>query len=280
MPGTAKPGQRHTNDNPPQKLEGRRQNSLRPFIKRARGDTRFDVSELRCLLSANLAGGARTRFECVRYRELGSLEAGSALTTTIKDRERGSKMNENKDDFNGIPIKLIDETKIGKLTTVQHVDRDRSVQKVYEINYRDKCVGDVISGEMNLTSTHFGERMYEVLGIPKEFSEPLVGTCATSIRIIDDLTKRQSFLRDLCYFDLLVKANARIFYDRHAHNMTESERKHFMEKYGVQTDPKKIADAKKKAAGEKTASVNDPNVNVPKDNDLGTEPFEKEAKDD
>ncbi len=53
-----------------------------------------------------------------------------------------------------------------------------------------------------------------------------------------------------------------------------------MEKYGVEIDPKKVADAKKKKAGEKTASVNDPNVNVPKDDNEGTEPFEKKPEDD
>lgn len=43
-----------------------------------------------------------------------------------------------------------------------------------------------------------------------------------------------------------------------------------MEKYGVEIDPKK-----KKKDGEKTAGADDPNVNVPKDPDKGTEPFER-----
>ena len=51
-----------------------------------------------------------------------------------------------------------------------------------------------------------------------------------------------------------------------------------LEKYGVKTDPKKVADAKK-GKGEKTASVDDPNTNVPLDPDKGTEPFETEPKD-
>ena len=48
-----------------------------------------------------------------------------------------------------------------------------------------------------------------------------------------------------------------------------------MEKYGVQIDKKKKVEIKK-GLGEKTAGVDDPNVNVPKDPDKGTEPFEKE----
>jgi hypothetical protein len=44
-----------------------------------------------------------------------------------------------------------------------------------------------------------------------------------------------------------------------------------MEKYGVKT--KKPEEIKKN--GEKTAGVDDPNINVPKDPDLGTEPFEE-----
>jgi hypothetical protein len=54
----------------------------------------------------------------------------------------------------------------------------------------------------------------------------------------------------------------------------ETQRRIHMEKYGVQVDPKKVEDAKKKAPGEKTAGVDDPNVNVPKDPDEGTRPFE------
>lgn len=47
-----------------------------------------------------------------------------------------------------------------------------------------------------------------------------------------------------------------------------------MEKYGVKT--KKLSEIKKKKKdGEKTAGVDDPNVNVPLDPDLGTEPYEE-----
>lgn len=49
-----------------------------------------------------------------------------------------------------------------------------------------------------------------------------------------------------------------------------------MEKYGVQVDRDKIP---KKKDGEKTAGVDDPNVNVPKDPAKGTEPFEKKPDD-
>jgi hypothetical protein len=52
-----------------------------------------------------------------------------------------------------------------------------------------------------------------------------------------------------------------------------------MEKYGVEIDPKKIDEAKKKQApGEKTAGVDDPNTNVPLDPNKGTEPFEKKPE--
>lgn len=55
-----------------------------------------------------------------------------------------------------------------------------------------------------------------------------------------------------------------------------------MEKYGVEVDPKKVDEARKKqkqqAPGEKTAGVDDPNTNVPLDPDKGTEPFEKKPE--
>jgi|GEM_PF-5014099 len=53
-----------------------------------------------------------------------------------------------------------------------------------------------------------------------------------------------------------------------------------MEKYGVEVDKEKVDEQKKKAPGEKTAGTDDPNVNVPKDPDKGTEPFEKKPKED
>jgi len=87
----------------------------------------------------------------------------------------------------------------------------------------------------------------------------------------------RAIMRDLIYLDLLEKARAQIFYNHHAMSMTEDERRLFMEKYGVQVDPKKV-DEQKKKPGEKTAGVNDPNTNVPKDPDKGTEPFEKKPE--
>lgn len=136
--------------------------------------------------------------------------------------------NENGDDFNGVLVKLADGTEVGKLQNIRHVDRGKSMQKCYELNY----------------------------GV-----SPL-----------------RAIMRDLIYLDMLEKANAQIFYNHHVESMTETERRDFMEKYGVKTDPKKVADAKKKD-GEKTAAPNDPNTNVPIDPDKGTEPFETEPED-
>ncbi len=47
-----------------------------------------------------------------------------------------------------------------------------------------------------------------------------------------------------------------------------------MEKYSVQIDKKKL-EQQKKEAGEKTANKYDPKINVPKDPNLGTEPYER-----
>jgi hypothetical protein len=85
-------------------------------------------------------------------------------------------------------------------------------------------------------------------------------------------------LKDLIYMDLLRQAHATTFLHRYEGLMSPQERRTFMEKYGVKTDPKKVADAKKKD-GEKTAAPNDPNTNVPIDPDKGTEPFETEPED-
>lgn len=49
-----------------------------------------------------------------------------------------------------------------------------------------------------------------------------------------------------------------------------------MEKLGVEIDPKRVE--KEKRAG-KGARSDDPNVNVPKDPEKGTEPFEKRPDD-
>jgi hypothetical protein len=78
----------------------------------------------------------------------------------------------------------------------------------------------------------------------------------------------------LIYEDMLVRALAQTFFRHREHLMTEEIRREFMEKYGVQVDKNKT-DKNKKGDGEKTAGANDPNVNVPKDPDKGTEPFEK-----
>jgi hypothetical protein len=71
---------------------------------------------------------------------------------------------------------------------------------------------------------------------------------------------------------------SRMVFGEQVRNMTEDVKESFMEKYGVEIDKKKVEDAKKKTPGEKTAGVNDPNVNVPIDPDKGTEPFEKKPE--
>jgi hypothetical protein len=62
--------------------------------------------------------------------------------------------------------------------------------------------------------------------------------------------------------------------------LTAEEKEKAMEKYGVEIDPKKVDQQKKNKPGEKTAGVDDPHTNVPKDPDKGTEPFEKRPEDD
>ena len=85
-----------------------------------------------------------------------------------------------------------------------------------------------------------------------------------------------AIVKDLMYLRILEKAQAEL-YCAHRY-VSDEERRMIMEKYGVKTDPKKVADAKKKD-GEKTAAPNDPNTNVPIDPDKGTEPFETEPED-
>jgi hypothetical protein len=81
-----------------------------------------------------------------------------------------------------------------------------------------------------------------------------------------------TIMRDLIYLDKLRSANTQLFLNHHPRL-----RRAYMEKYGVQIDPKKVEEEKKKQVpGEKTANVDDPKVNVPKHPDKGTEPFEKE----
>ena len=153
-------------------------------------------------------------------------------------------MNKNKDEFNGIGVGIVKsgEMVVGK---IEHLDvpRDRTMKRVYELNYG----GGVVGGRAKGT---FGP-------------SPL-----------------RSILKDLIALDMLKKAQAQIFFNRYESIMTEEERRYFMEKYGVEVDPKKVDDAKKKVPGEKTAGVDDPNVNVPKDPDKGTEPFEKNPEGD
>lgn len=66
---------------------------------------------------------------------------------------------------------------------------------------------------------------------------------------------------------------------RFNHHGPHNQERIYMEKYGVQVDKKKLDDTKK-GLGEKTAGVDDPDVNVPKDPDKGTEPFEKRPEDE
>ena len=88
-----------------------------------------------------------------------------------------------------------------------------------------------------------------------------------------------SVIRDLIYLDLLEKANVEMFLNKYDQAMTPDERRYYVDKYGVQIDPKKVEKQKKKTPGEKTAGINDPNVNIPLDPDLGSEPFEKDPED-
>lgn len=81
-------------------------------------------------------------------------------------------------------------------------------------------------------------------------------------------------IRFLITEDALNQANVRMFVDRFGEKLSEEERSMIMEKYGVQIDKSKT----EKKDGEKTAGANDPNVNVPKDPDAGTEPYEKEPE--
>ena len=137
--------------------------------------------------------------------------------------------NKNGDDFNGITIKLSDGTKIGELTNINPVHRDKVMQKVYELTYGPSVLPRLV--------------------------------------------------KDMIVLDVIKAAQARTFFLAHQDLFTEEQRRTFMEKYGVQVDPKKVDDSKKQP-GEKTAGADDPNVNVPKDPDKGTEPFEKKPEDD
>lgn len=145
-------------------------------------------------------------------------------------------VNKNNDEFNGVAVKL-SGAEIGKLTTYEHANCAREAfDFLTELKRRTYCLDSAKTGSV------------------------------PTVRVI---------IKYLIYKDLLDKAMAELFYRRYGHLLTVRERMHFMEKYGVQVDPKKVREHKKDR-GEKTAGVDDPEVNVPKDPDKGTEPFEKD----
>lgn len=147
-------------------------------------------------------------------------------------------MNKNKDDFADVDVPILP---VGKL---RHVDMPRAVTS--------------LTNEMLVPKEFIGGRAQG--SIP----------CGT----IYGPSPLRQIIRYLIAEDMLRRDAAKIFYMHHESLMTEGERKAFMEKYGVQIDPKKKPAPTKD--GEKTATTDDPNVNVPKDPDKGTEPFEKE----
>jgi hypothetical protein len=123
-------------------------------------------------------------------------------------------------------------------------------------------VGELSHIDTNVNAVR--DKIYEMCRVPKEF----IGGHGTPLIV--------SITKMLLYDQILSRANAQIFFDRYSSVMTEEERKSFVEKYAVEIDPDKKPDPKK--PGEKTAGKNDPNVNVPKDPDKGTEPFEKKPE--
>jgi hypothetical protein len=194
--------------------------------------------------------------------------------------------NENGDDFSGVRVKLADGTEVGRLHNIRHVDRTNSMQRIHELNYGggfvdgkhsshvDGALVDLVSKIVVAANKQYEDRIRQIT------SGPVSDCLSNRYKMSVDFgpSPLLAIIRDLIYMDLLKRANALTFLDRHGEFLTDQEREDFMEKYGVQTDPKKVADAKKKAPGEKTAGVDDPNVNVPKDPDRGTEPFEKKPE--
>lgn len=197
--------------------------------------------------------------------------------------------NENGDDFNGVMVKLKDGTEIGKIESIKHVDRINSLQKMFELSYNPSArnldrkkgeAGKILDTSLerdffekifkSVSDTDLPEQkeenIYEKIQVPEGLDNPEFGRPLVS-----------RLLKDLMYLDILDKARAQYFLDKNSHLLEETERKIFMEKYGVKIDPKKVADAKK-SSKEKTASGKDPNVNVPKDPELGTEPYEKDPE--
>jgi hypothetical protein len=152
-------------------------------------------------------------------------------------------MSKDKKEINGVAIVKTGDLTVGVIETIKPC-RSKAMQKVFEISYSE---GPFVSGK------HRG----------KFGPSPL-----------------RAIIRDLIYMDMLKKAHAATFFQRHEDYMTKEERRAFMEKYGVEIDPKKVDQQKDKKKGEKTAGVDDPNVNVPKDPDKGTEPFEKRPEED
>ena len=151
-------------------------------------------------------------------------------------------MNENGDDFNRVEMDGGEFWRKLKDLVIKH--QDKPISNVLKIDPKD---GDLI----------INGRKAGTWGPPP-------------IRAI---------MKDLLYLDMLERANASLFFHHHAHRMTEDERRDFMEKYGVEIDKKK-KNYDKEGIREKRAGVDDPNVNVPKDPDKGTEPFEKDPEND
>jgi hypothetical protein len=85
----------------------------------------------------------------------------------------------------------------------------------------------------------------------------------------------QRLLQDLLYLAVLRKANEQIFHEYI--DVREPERMMFMDKYAVEIDPAKVE--KEKLAHKGVPPKPNPNVNIPLDPDLGSEPYEKEPDD-
>jgi hypothetical protein len=150
-------------------------------------------------------------------------------------------MNKNKDDFSGVGIVKKGGMVVG---VIEHFDYGPDLklpEKIFE-------VGALGTGNIPVGGRFKGGHGYPIVS-----------------RII----------RDLIYLDMLKAAHAQTFFNRYERIMTEEERRMFMEKYGVEIDKDKVEKEKKGSAGSKQQVPDDPNVNVPKDPDKGTEPYEK-----
>jgi len=157
--------------------------------------------------------------------------------------------NKNKDDFDGVKVRTADGSLVGVLKEIKPGGL-RHIDKIREI------------GGFSMGASVGKERRGIAGEVPKVWLDPNPMWGPSPLREI---------IRDLIYLDILKRGCfARLFLDRNYQYMTDDERRMFMEKYGVEIDPKKT-----KKDGEKTAGADDPNVNVPKDPDKGTEPFER-----